>query len=228
LPANNSHINISGQMDFTRAHGELVHYFVGMKCTCVLQQTGSNYPDANRASPTCMACHGLGWVYQDGGQILGIVSNIQQEKELLMAGIAAPGDLVFSPDLRYVLSDYDKIQLTWPEGIPFEGELITRGTSAADTTMYDVLSVLANGCIAVNPTTGVITQYVPGVDFAYSGNVITWQGSHVPAAGTIYSLKYSALIDWIVFVPPQPRRERGTNLGQRVILKKKHIVFNGV
>jgi len=230
LPINNSSINIAAQNDFIRARGEWVHYFIGLKCPCTgaVMMTGSNLSDPNRADINCQACGGLGWVWQDGGQILGIVEGIMQQKELLLSGIAAPGDMVFTPDLRYTLSDYDKIQLTWPEGIPFEGELITRGSGATDNAIYGIMSVGPNGCITIDPKTGVVTTYALNVDFTYSGKVITWQGTHMPAMGSVYSLKYAALVDWICYAPPQPRRERGTNLGQRVVLKKKHVVFNGV
>lgn len=229
MPANNSRLNIQSENDFIRTHGEKVHLFRGMKCTCMILPMGTNYADPNRARNDCAACHGLGWVWIDAGEIIGLVSGIQQEKELLQAGVVSMGDLVFTPDLRYTLSDYDKVQLTWPQGIPFEGELITRGTGTTDETMYSILGISPDGCIQVNPTTGAITQYIAGVDFSYTGNVLTWGlSSNQPVAGSIYSLKYQALMDWIVFAPPQPRRERGTNLGQHVILRKKHVVFNGV
>lgn len=229
---NTSGLNINAQRDFILRRGEKVNYFIGMKCTCnsSVLTTGSNLYDPNRASLSCAACKGLGWVWQSGGKIIGIVESINQHKDLLLSGIAAPGDMVFTPDLRLTLSDYDKIQLTWPQGIPFEGELITRGTGTSDPTLYGVMKT--KQCIVVDPVSGNITTYVPDVDFVYNTITptpqITWQGAHVPAAGTVYSLKYQALMDWIVFTPPQPRRERGTNLGQRLILRKKHLVFNGV
>ncbi|KIL42067.1 hypothetical protein SD70_02470 [Gordoniibacillus kamchatkensis] len=229
---NTSGLNISAQREFIMKHGEKVHYYTGMKCTCAssVQPTGSNLYDPNRANVSCAACKGIGWVWLDGGKIIGVVENINQHKDLLNSGIAAPGDLVFSPDLRVTLSDYDKIQLTWPQGIPFECELISRGSGASDSTLYGVMNVMQ--CIAVDPASGTVTAYNSGVDFVYDKNTpanqITWQGAHVPAAGVVYSLKYQALVDWIVFTPPQPRRERGTNLGQRVILRKRHIVFPGV
>jgi hypothetical protein len=188
---------------------------------------GSNYADPNRARMDCAACHGLGLLWIDSGYIKGLVTNIQQEKELLMAGIASMGDLVFSPSPEYTLSDYDKIQLTWADGIPFEGELIQRGSGSTDQSMYGIMSVPPDGCITVDPTTGDITRYTPGTDFTFSDTAITWIGNQ-PTANAYYSIKYQALIDWIVFAPPQPRRERGTNLGQKVILQKKHSVFNGV
>lgn len=227
MPINNSRINIAQQMDFIRQHGEYVSYFRGMKCTCSIPKAGTNYADPNRGDPSCAACHGLGWIWIPAGQILGLVSNIKQEKELLQAGIASPGDLVFSPQIGTVLSDYDKIQLTWPEGMPFEGELITRSAEAIDNSYYGIMSMPVEGCIVVDPTTGGITNYTSGIDFVFDENTITWLDGHGPAPGTVYSIKYQALIDWIVFAPPQPRRERGTDLGQLVILRKKHAVFNG-
>jgi hypothetical protein len=235
MPFNNSPgFNIGAHRDFIRRHGEVVHYWSGLKCTCTStnQMTGSNLPDANRANPSCIACKGLGYVWIDGGEILGLVTGIEQHKDLVETGVAAPGDLIFSPDPTYTISDWDKVQLTtWTDGLPYEGELITRSASGnTDYTMYGVMDV--QQCISVNPTTGAITTYQPGVDFTYNQqaptNQITWQGTNIPPPGTVYSLKYSALIDWICFAPPQSRRERGTNLGQRVVLRKKHLVFQGV
>lgn len=229
MPLNNSSFNLREIQDTIRKHGEHVNYFRGHKCTCTLLQTGTSYGDPNRADPNCAACHGYGIVWISSGQIIGLVTNISQEKELLQAGIASAGDLVFSPDLQQTLSDWDKIQLTWSDGVPWEGQLIQRGTGTTDEAMYNVVSVPPDGCIAVDPTTGNITTYTADVDFSYSGQTITWGlSSNQPQANAFYSLKYNAQLDWIVFTPPQPRRERGTNLGQKVILRKKHMVFNGV
>ncbi len=229
MPTNNSGFNLQAQMDFIRKRGENVHLFRGMKCPCAILPNGSSLPDANRARPDCQACHGLGWLWLDGGVVQGLVTNISQEKELLMAGIVSMGDLVFSPQLGVNLSDYDKIQLTWVEGIPYEGELLIRGTTTTDTTLYTILQVEPDGCITVDPSTGSVTTYQANLDFSFAGNVITWGlSSNQPSTGSVYSFKYAALIDWIAFVPPQPRRERGTSFGQKVILKKKHSVFNGV
>jgi hypothetical protein len=160
-----------------------------------------------------------------------MITSVDQHKDLLISGVAAPGDLICSPDLSVTISDYDKIQLTWPQGIPFEGQLITRASVGnTDSTLYGVMDVTQ--CIVVDPKTGNITQYQPGVDFTFNQtnptNQITWQGTNIPPPGTVYSLKYQALMDWICFAPPQPRRERGTNLGQRIIMRKKHVVFSGV
>lgn len=234
MPINNTTgFNTAAMSDFIRRRGERLKYYSGLKCTCTssILMTGTSYQDPSRANPNCMACKGLGWIWIEAGEILGLITSISQHKELLDAGIAAPGDLVLSPDLRYTLSDYDMIKFRWPEGIPYEGELLTRGAlTDTDNTMYGVMEVIQ--CIVVDPTTGNVKSYKPDVDFTYNkkepARAVTWIGSNTPEEGTVYSLKYSALVEWICFAPPQPRRERGTNLGQKVIMRKKHLVTFGV
>lgn len=229
MPINNSSIDISQQQAFIKLKGEWVKYYRGLKCTCSLIQQGSTLPDANRADPNCSGCNGLGWIWIDSGLIQGMVTNIDQHKELIQAGILSPGDLVFTPTLDVTISDYDKIQLTWAEGLPFEGETIQRGSGVTDNTLYGIVSVPPGSCIQVNSANGDITTYTSGADFSFDGSQITWGLSdNQPLMGSTYSLKYQALIEWIAWMPPQPRYERGTNLGQRVPLKKKHVVFNGV
>lgn len=226
MPMNNSKINLAKQSEFIRAHGEWLDYYLAMKCTCTITVTGSMVSDANRANPNCAACKGLGIVWQKQSQIIGLVQTINQQKDLLQSGVGAPGDLVLSPDPRYTISDFDKIQMTWDEGIPYEGQLVKRAaTGSIDTVNYRIMSVV--NCIQVDPTTGSITTFIKDTDFTVSGNQITWISANKPAISSVFSFKYSALIDWICFAPPQPRRERGTNLGQRIIMRKKHLVAFG-
>lgn len=230
MPFNNSSIDIGGQQNFIQRHGEWLNYSTGMKCTCMNMMDGSNLPDANRADPTCEACKGLGWLWEPQDQILGMVSNITQQKDLIESGLVSPGDLVCSPQLDITLMDYDKIQIPWSEGIPQEGQLIQRSDTNVDETFYPIMKV--NDLITVDKSTGMVTHYTEGTDFTFDkehpSNQITWTGSNIPGWGLVFSIKYEALVDWIVFTLPQPRKERGTNLGQRVMMRKKHVVFNGV
>lgn len=182
-------------------------------------------PDANRANPNCLVCKGLGIYWTAKGQIVALIQNVSQQKDLLQSGVAAPGDLVMSPDPRYTISDYDKIQLTWSEGIPYEGQLVRRKAgSSTDSVNYQIMENVS--CVQVDEATGTITTYRPNIDFTTSNNVITWIGNK-PADNSVYSFKYGALVEWICFAPPQPRRERGTNLGQRIVMRKKHLVSFG-
>lgn len=225
MPFNNSQLNTSLQNDLIRRHGEWLDYRMAMKCSCSVLPTGAYRPDANRANPNCKMCKGLGILWHPKKTILGVVMTITQQKDLLDAGIATPGDLILLPDLRYTVSDYDKIVVEWKEGIPYEGELLTRsGTGSVDTVNYEIADVVS--CVQVDPETGDMTTYTPDVDFTFSGRTITWI-QNAPAASSFYSIKYSAVVEWICFAPPQPRVERSTNLGQRVVMRKKHLIAFG-
>jgi len=177
----------------------------------------------NRALTTCNACHGWGWIYPFPPQkIQGLVSDVKMRKDLLDLGLAMPGDLLFSPAPGMAhLSDYDLILLPWKQGVPSEGQIIQRGGGPTDKTYYRMDWV--QGVWTVDPATGGITQYVPNVDFTWQGNEITWTGNQ-PSQGTYYSIQYSGMFEWICFVSPQPRIAFGRDLGQRVILRKRHVV----
>lgn len=225
MPFNNSKINMAAQSDFLRKHGEWILHSLAMKCNCSILPTGADYPDSNRANPNCVTCKGLGMFWMERKSIWGAVQSVNQQKDLLMTGVATPGDLVLSPDPRYLISDYDKITMEWREGIPYEGELVIRSsTGSKDTTNYQIVNIIA--CTQVSPDTGDVTTFNSGIDFTFSGKEITWIGN-APAANSFYAIKYSAVVEWICFAPPQPRMERGTNLGQRVVMRKKHMIVFG-
>ena len=38
-------------------------------------------------------------------------------------------------------------------------------------------------------------------------------------------MNYMAVFDWIAFVPPSDRFEGGTNLGQKILLRPRHIAM---
>ncbi|MHB1418286.1 MAG: hypothetical protein ACYCX4_01675 [Bacillota bacterium] len=218
MPFNNTRLNTPKHNDFIRRRGEWVIWQPAVKCPC-----GSS-PD--RANINCPVCGGLGVFHREGKEIRGLVTGVEQEKKLLEAGIAIPGDMIFSQEVGGVkLSDYDMIKLTWKDGIPFEGQIVSRATgSATDTLYYEAKDI--SQCLAINETTGEITDYILDTDFSVSGKTITWlTGGKKPANGAKYSIKYSAVFEWLVFLPPFPRVERGTDIGQKVLLRKRHIVF---
>ncbi len=198
-----------------------VSYFMSAFCAC----KGIN---PGKANINCKVCHGFGWFYPyPGVKLCGLVSDLKMRKDLLAVGMGEPGDLLFSPEPGQAhLSDYDLILLPWKQGVPSEGQVIIRGGNSAlpanqDETYYRMDWV--QGAWVTSPATGVVTSYTPGVDFTWDGRTITWVGNQ-PSAGATYSIQYSGLFEWISFVSPQPRIAFGQDLGQRVILRKRHIV----
>jgi hypothetical protein len=148
-----------------------------------------------------------------------------------------------------MVTDWDLVEpSSWNRGQPFGGELVERGAGATDTLVYKVQRVL--NCSSVNPTTFEITNYVmvanpagfgeqplgegalaettsgAEASFTVGDDKVTWTvGKPQPAYGTVYAIKYSAIFSYIAFVIPQDRYDNGDNLGQRVLLRPRHVAI---
>jgi hypothetical protein len=220
-PANASTFNLRDHHLFVTRHGDTVQHRQAMKCPC-----GAT-PDANRARFSCPVCLGLGFRYSAPVSLIGLVTGVRHERDLVIAGVAAPGDcmLGLSPYETRVLGDWDCIRLSWADGEPYDGDVLTRGIDTmADALTYDVKAVTA--VFSVDPNTGAITTYVSGTDFVIAGRTLTWQaGEAMPTPGTAYTAAYRAIFEWVCFVAPLQRYERGTKLGQRALLRKRHLAL---
>lgn len=196
----------------------MVDHFVGHKCSCSATQ------DASRADPNCRACKGTGFWYDAAKRIQGLVTGLSSQRMLLESGIAIPGDLIFSSEMLSsdVITDYDKIVLSW-DGAPHEGDLLKRGEDDTDFLIYSATDI--RSVTRTDPDTGIITTYVAGTDYSHTSgsDVITWLSPTRPPTDAVYSVKYLAIFEWLCFQPPAQRYERGTPLGNRVLLRKKHM-----
>lgn len=214
--------NLAAHHDFVMRHGQQLRHYVGLLCPC------GNTPDANRARINCFFCGGLGIRYQDPLPMVALITSVNREKALLAAGIAQPGDLVLSPSPyeQQTISDWNAIEIAVDDGQPFNGELIKRGVnSPSDVLAYKVKQIL--DCHSVNQRTQTITNYTEGTDFTIDGRTITWlTGQPQPPAESIYSIKYTAILQWVVFVGPQSRQDSDQNIGLKAILRLRHIVLN--
>ncbi len=217
--------------NFVRTHGEKALWFQGAWCSCTTNTDQfpipTQLPDPSFADVNCLVCGGTGWMFPSPGQLItGIVSAVTQDKDLADVALDVHGELIFSQDPGGPrISDLDIIILySWTYGIPYMGQLVFRGTGSTDSLYYNAMEVV--GCWQTNPSTGTITSFVPGTDFSFSGRTVTWlTGGNAPAAQSAYSIKYTPRYEWSCFIPPMPRYERATDLGQRIILRKRHIVL---
>jgi hypothetical protein len=150
-----------------------------------------------------------------------MVTGISRQRDLIEAGIAEPGDALYSPppNADYQLSVNDIMIIPgWP-GDAFQGQLVVRRTG----TLTDVLHyspVDIKECFTIDAITNVLTNYT---SFTMSDRLLTW-GTVRPADGKIYSLSYTAQIEFVVFVRPQQRLENGDNLGSKVLLRPRHAI----
>jgi hypothetical protein len=158
------------------------------------------------------------------------VTGIQpNQRDLIELGFATPGDATFSPSLHVgFIGDFDRITMTTTASV--DSQVIMRGAANLDenaaldtdlTPAQDRLWYLPECITWCEDEDG--TVYTVGQDFTTQDKKITW--SNGPNPGKIYTLKYRAFLEWIVYSSPMERFDRGRNLAQRVMLRKKHITF---
>jgi len=198
---------------FVQAEGEKVRHFIGIKCPC--------HDAHGQPSPTCTLHELGGWFYPEENRIVGLVTSIAEHKEWIEAGVTLPGDCVFSPLSKDVVSEGDKIVFTWP--LPFgQGDALVRGAEESDILYYPAAKAIY--CIDIDRG-----KYIEGTDYRLNGRAIEWEwagkpvSGKAPAVGTKYTVKYMAFIEWIAMDPPTNRISAGVDIGSKVLLRKKHI-----
>lgn len=207
-------IPVSAIDKFVKEEGEQVRHLVGIRCYC-------HGPDG-QADPNCPDHEAGGWLFAAEEMVTGLVTDISQNRELMETGVFMPGDCIFSPLTEHQITEGDKIIFTWalPHG---QGDVLVRGIGASDELYYEAIAGLL--CIDQDK---VFYKY--GIDYRFDGKrvVWAWDGKSIsgkqPAPGKQYTVKYTAYIEWIVFVPPVERINSGENLGSKVMLRKKHLL----
>ncbi len=187
-------------------------------CPCGNSPTSPN-------SINCAACGGYGVLYpQPSLKVNVLVSGVDQNLDLMQYGLMEQGDMVVSPLPGSIhFEDFDLAILPFDAGIPTFSETFQRGAGPTDTATYRMINV--DGAWTVDSVTGQSTMYRPGMDFSVNAKTLTWLGPNQPAAGQLYSIRYSALFEWVAFNPPSPHYAFGQDLGQRVVLRKRHILL---
>lgn len=218
MPFNNSTFDSLIDSKYFEAKSDIVKQYRSILCPC-----GGN---PAQSLNTCVLCGGTGRIYPDPPVIKKVIlSRVEQSApELVAQGIAVAGDLIMSEPIgdNIPAEQFDIIIPQWG-GMPFDGQIVQRGSGNIDNLYYQAVSI--DKCISVDSAAGTITNYIPNVDFTYSGNTITWLTSNRPATGSYYSVRYTALFEYVVFEPALVRRERNTNIGARALLRKRHLVL---
>jgi hypothetical protein len=209
-------------------HGEIVVHETSVACPkCRTGATG----DAVLGHLMCSNCSGDGYLFRNPRYIQGIITGISSHNDLVTSGFVQPGDCVMSlsPYLRPPVSDFDKITFTWPQPM-LDGEIIVRGEchkneqerlgnivlqNSEDRLCYEAKSLIH--CEDENQV-----EYFQDADFVFDKKVVRWVGNQ-PKIRTRYVIKYEAIFEWFVFNAPFERRDNGKNIGQRVVLRKRHI-----
>jgi len=151
---------------------------------------------------------------------------------MLEIGLAFPGDCIFSPSFSAgELNDMDKVTLCLTD-VLHEGQVIQRNAAGLSYARLKPTSLEANedrlwysgdGCAVWCEDQNNVVYEANG-DFQIVDNKIIWVGKK-PADGVFYVLKYYYYPEWIVYASPLQRFDRGRDLKQRVVLRKKHVAF---
>lgn len=216
MPLSNSLHDTQAQRRLTRELGEYITHYPVIVCSCAREQADGH------PLPTCQVCGGSGRAYGHGRRVRGLVAALNSaDRALLASGLAMPGDMTFSPEVlpvgQLVISDYDVLRLSY--GQSYEGDSLIRGDdqlSYHPATIRQVEQHLSHS--------GGRVWYVEGADFTIEGRRVVWAAGRGPAMGDAYAVRYDAIYDWVVYPGVTVQRvDRGTGLGQRVLLRKRHL-----
>lgn len=223
MPFQNSNAGFRRIERNMRRNAEVVQVYPANRCSCGLD---INSLASNRSDANCTICGGYGIYYLPPKTILGVVTGYDVRTNPQDMAVTQPGDLMLAPLPRSKvwINDFDKIVLPkWEDGEALDAELVLRGTGASDTVRHPIVKVDACSQVTANPYT--LTQYQLGTDFTVSGKTITWLANHGPLPGQAYALRYRTRLEWIAMLPPNARYLRGTNVGQRVLLRQRELVW---
>lgn len=220
---NNSGLNFRRVDRLLKANAEQVQVYSATPCTC---GTDPDNPGINRTNPNCPACGGWGYIYAAPRLILALATGYDVKRNPLDMAIVEPGDMMLIPlpRERVWLQTGDKVMFPkWEDAEAYEGEIIVRDVVGPDRLSF--APVIIDRVTNVDRD-GTIHDWLPGTDYTMSGNALTWVAGSGPQPYGSYSVRYRARYNWIVFSPPNPRYARGTDIGQRVLLRKQVLVHH--
>lgn len=218
---------------------------IAISCTCRTSDTYNAFMADGKDTvrePFCPRCGQEGWLYRDPVLVLGMITGIRHQRNILDAGNYMPGDATFSPSPTQSgagcggvggrrIGAFDRITATWAEPVD-DGHVLVRGAGSKATAIgiktsleddEDRIWYEPAKAIWCEDQNGVV--YYESSDFVLGpGKIIKWVGNR-PAFGVKYSIKYEAFFEWIVWQPPGERRDKNAdNLGELVMLRKRHVI----
>ncbi len=225
------------QKGFVDNRGETMIHEVGLRCVCNPEDLHAGQVKhgdqvlRRRTKYGCDKCGGEGYIYRKPRRIIALLTSVRLQKNQLEMGWAMPGDGIVSVKPGIELSGGDLLTFTWPEIVP-DGQVIIRGAAQISDNLTRKTRLEANeDLLQYNADSSVYCEdednnvYNSGADFILDGSkIIKWVGSK-PHQGKVYTLKYKAFLEWVVFLPPDIRRDRDRDLGQRIAARKRHVAL---
>lgn len=217
---------------------------IALACTCRIEDVYAGVKgdgEERRREPFCDRCGGDGWLFRNPDQVVGLATGIRQQRNILDAGVAQPGDMMFSPmpeeascdsSGRRRITQYDKLTALWDQPLD-DGQVLIRGAGTLHENKGLKTYLNENeDRLWYEPSSAVWCEDDAGETYSEEGDfelgpgrIIRWVGNS-PRKGQRYSFKYNAFFEWIVFAPPNERVDRdNTDLGPSVLLRRRHVAI---
>lgn len=225
--------------DLLSRRGRHILWQQAQRCTCWNPHSGQPGYD-------CLACSGLGYVYDSPGieetsvLLVSMVlnrdnpQNIGEErlgdciltvpyKKLLMG----QGIKRYEPVPAYWIGEYDRVIVLDTEfktsEVLVRGEEIFGGKRISDSLRNEFVTKIIR-ILKSNSGTGEITYYSEGEDYQLSNNKIEWNEDMGPEEGEKYSVLYLHRPTYIVYAQlPQPRNQDNQVFPRKVVLRHREI-----
>ncbi len=204
--------------ELVRTYGDWVIWEQGLPCAC-------RATTSLRMAAGCSRCEGNGFLWISPRRLRGILMPAHTYRRLATMGWLTPSDLILGTDSQDRIADFDRITLTTP--LPVDPEVIVRGQAHRDglpgvAPSEDRLAYRAARAVLCFAHDRPDARFIEGDAFVLSGKTLRWL--RPPPDGTVYLIKYEALSEWVAFASPIEVIDRGGSLGQRVLLRRAHLV----
>jgi hypothetical protein len=223
------------QKGFIDNRGEDLIHEIGLRCPCNNDDTYAGFTEQGAHVPRkrrlvgCQLCNGEGYIYRKSKKVVGLITSIRETKTQMEGGWAVPGDSILSVKPGVAISGGDLIIFSWPMPVP-DGQVVYRGAGNLNDNMARKLGLEEDeDRLWYNAHSSLHCEDEDGIEYSSDGDftldtskIIKWHGNR-PQKGKIYTIKYNAYLEWIAFLPPEIRRDRGRDLGTRVGLRKRHV-----
>lgn len=226
--------------ELIQERGDQVVWETALACpTCRRGDATAAFNEKNATEVTnlrnvhCPSCHGESFVYRNARVVTGLLTQVNAgARQITDAGTIYPGDCTFSPSFAGPdMEDMDKVTLCVTDVLN-EGQVIQRNAAYLSNarlrptdlaTTEDRLWYNSDGCVIWCEDQNNVV-YTNNADFLVIDNLLRWIGNR-PNDGVFYTIKYHYYPEWIVYASPFQRVDRGRDLKQKVMLRKKHVVF---
>ncbi len=200
--------------------GVMVSYSKAQQCPCF-------DPRRSEGDANCPVCKGLfyQWESTPSFTVKALITNRDSNRQLTETGAWETGIVSATLPPQIIPADFDKVTIV-NDVVAVNNEVLRVGATYSNGNSREVLRfrtvTQVESLQIIN--NGVIQTLVQGADYTVNGNKIAWVNS--PATGTLYSVRYLAVPEFLVF-KNQPHLRRNDNVKFPYFVKLQRLDVKG-